>query len=286
MEPEGKDVTLLREKSAAAAADPRGQPHARSSGHFRAGVSAPCAPQPLRSARRWRLQPPGGARGRGSHPSPGRLAVPRVSAPRGRAQDPAHGSRPLPGADARPTEKSPGLRGQSHPRTRLTHLQKKALRSLSAQRHLQQRNGLAPRLDGDPEGPHVCPPTSDEKPPPRGRALTRAPLQPWALSPRRPTAIKSGTQGSGSHLRARAAGSSAARSPSGLPPRPAGPRAPRRALAALPLCDWPRPAAGARLLAKENGAGRPPGHPRPPISGGDPGRAGTAERARRAQGPP
>lgn len=51
--------------------------------------------------------------------------------------------------------------------------------------------------------------------------------------------------GSGSHLRPRAAGPSAACGPSGLPPRPAGPRTPRRALAAQPPCDRPKLADGA-----------------------------------------
>lgn len=83
----------------------------------------------------------------------------------------------------------------------------------------------------------------------------------------------------GSHLRPRAAGPRAACSPSGPPPRPAGSRAPRRALAAHPPCDRPRLAAGARCLAKENRAGCPPGHPRPPISGGDPSREGAASAA-------
>lgn len=126
-----------------------------------------------------------------------------------------------------------------------------------------------------PEGPQVYAPTSDKKPPPRGRTMTRAPPQPSAVSARRPAAIKPRDPDRGSHLRSRAAGPSAACSPSGCLPQPAQPRAPRRALAAHPLCDRQKLAAGAAWLPKENRAECPPGHPRPPISGGDSSRAGS-----------
>lgn len=184
---------------------------------------------------------------------------------------------PFPGADARPTEKSGPVSGAGVAFEPPYPSPEESLAPPPGVGPLRGRN--APRgWTVVPSGPG--PPTSEERPPPRGRAPTRAPLQPAATGPRRPMPPSPGPR---QRPPPAAAGSGAKRGlqPLGAPAPPAGSRAPRRALAAHPPCDRPRLAAGARCPLEENGAGCPPGHPRPPISGGDPSREGAA-----SAGPP
>lgn len=123
----------------------------------------------------------------------------------GRAPDPVAGDEPLPGADAKPVEKSPPAPGGRVTFEPLLPTSRRKPRAAS-RRSVTSKEGTRPaagRRYRAAEGPHVYAPTSDEKPPPRGRAPTRAPLQPSAFSPRRPAAIKPRDPDSGSHLRRR-----------------------------------------------------------------------------------
>lgn len=126
-------------------------------------------------------------------------------------------------------------------------------------------------------GPRVSPGASDEQPPPRGRAPTRAPC-----SPRRPApaARLPSSPGPDSGSPPAAAGPSAAPAPPGAPRLRRPP-----ARTDHPPALRPAEAGGPAQFSKANEAGCPPGHPRPPISGGDPSRAGYEGRGQRARGP-
>lgn len=173
------------ENSAAAVEDPLGPPHARVGRDTSEQATAPPAPRdPETSVRRWRLEPPGGAPGRGSRRSPGSLSVSAASRSRRPSSRPSGCERtPFPGADARPTEKSGPVSGAGVAFEPPYPSPEESLAPPPGAGPLRGRD--APRgWTVEPSGPG--PPTSEERPPPRGRAPTRAPLQPAAISPRRP----------------------------------------------------------------------------------------------------
>lgn len=248
--------------------------------HLGAGVSAPCVPQSLPSARRWRLDPPGGAPGRAGPRGPSLPPAPRPSSrPSGWRRTP-----PWRRHEAR-GEEAPCPRGHSRLRTPYPPLEESPAPPLAAAS--PPRKGLARFAAGRRyrvgEGaPRLCPNLRRKATSPRARTDARTPA---ALGVQSPPPCCHQAPGPRQRLPPAAAEPSAACRPSRRPPRPAYPRAPRRSLASYPLCDQPRPAADARWLLKENRAGCPPGHPRPSISGGDPSRAGTVGREQRAQGP-
>lgn len=114
-----------------------------------------------------------------------------------------------------------------------------------------------PLLDGGTAWPqiHASTPASDAKPSP----------QPQRSAPAARLPSNSGSQTAAPHLRPRTAGMNAACSPS---------LEPSERTRRPPLCDRPRLVARRGWLPEENRAGCPAGHPRPPISGGDPSGAG------------
>ena len=135
----------------------------------------------------------------------------------------------------------------------------------SAQRHLSG-TALAPRLDADTEWPRIPAsiPNFRREALPAVSAFSRCRLA--AIEPRDPDGGSPPAA-----VRPNAACSPSAE-PSARTRRP-------------PLRDRPRLAARRGWLPEENRAGCSAGHPRPPISGGDPSRAGTEGRGQRARGP-
>ncbi|XP_045685375.1 protein SPT2 homolog [Phyllostomus hastatus] len=144
-------------------------------------------------------------------------------------------------------------------------------------RSVTSNKTLAPRLGGT-GWPHVYTPTSKEKPLPMCAHRLAHPCSPGCSLPAARLPSSPGTQtavptcGRGQRGQARPA----------APPIPGhlgGHSPPTRSAtgrSCRPASDTPR---------KKNRAGCPPGHPRPPISGGDPGRGATVGREQRAQGP-
>lgn len=254
--------------------------------HLGAGVSAPCVPQSLPSARRWRLDPPGGAPGRGSHRSPRPLSASPASRTKAELQIQWLGTNPSLAPTrgrSRRAPLPPGGRVTFEPLLPTSRRKPRAAsrRSVTSKQGTRSAAGLRYRVG---EGaPRLCPNFRRKATSPRARTDARTPT---ALGVQSPPPCCHQAPGPRQRLPPAAAEPSAACSPSRRPPRPAYPRAPRHALASYPLCDQPRPAADAGWLLKENLAGCPPGHPRPSISGGDPSRAGTVGREQRAQGPP
>lgn len=203
----------------------------------------------------------------------------------GRAQDPVAGDEPLPGADTRPVEKRPPAPGDRVAFVPLSPTSRRKPRSASRRSVTSKegtRSAVGLRYRVGEGAPRLCPNFRRKATSPRARTDARTPT---ALGVQSPPPCCHQAPGPRQRLPPAAAEPSAACSPSRRPPRPAYPRAPRRALASYPLCDQRRPAADAGWLLKENLAGCPPGHPRPSISGGDPSRAGTVGREHRAQGP-
>lgn len=161
-----------------------------------------------------------------------------------------------------PREQPPDPRGLGAP----SPVSRESPAPLSAQRHLDG-TALAPGWAAVPSsrGSPRLSPVSDAKPSPPPRRPA-----PAARLPSSP-----GPQTEAPHLRPRTAGPSAACRPSAEPSA--------RALRPQ-LCDRPKLAARRGWLPEENRAGCPAGHPRPPVSGGDPSGAGTEGRGQQILG--
>lgn len=110
--------------------------------HRGAGVSVPSVPQSLPSARRWRLEPPGGARSHRSLPSlRPLLCLPGLPHPEADLKTQRLGANPSPEPTGGPRRRVlQPLGGGVALKPLLTHLLKKASRRLSPQRHLQGRD--------------------------------------------------------------------------------------------------------------------------------------------------
>lgn len=147
--------------------------------HLGAGVSAPSVPQSLPSARRWRLEPPGGARSHGSLPSLRPLLCLRgLPHPETDLKTQRLGANlsPAPTGGPRRRDLQP-LRGRVALKPLLTHLLKKASRRLSPQRHLQGRHSpqgwmAVPSAQG---APSLCPNFRQDAPSPWAHSDVRTP---------------------------------------------------------------------------------------------------------------
>lgn len=197
-----------------------------------AGVSAPCVPQSLPSARRRRLDPPGGAPGRGSHRSPRPLSAspasrteaelqiqwlgtnPSLAPTRGRSRrvplPPETGSPSNPSYPPLEESPAPPLAAASPP-----------------------RKGLAPRLDGGTEWPRG--PSSMPQLPTRSHLPAGAHRRAHPCRPRRSVPVARLPSSPGTQTAAPTCGRGAER---GLQPLPAP------AAARVP----PTPSARTRLL--------------------------------------
>lgn len=178
---------------------PRGHPRPQKEATPRGGRQRPLRPAApaLRAAV--------GARSARGRPGPRAVSAPQapLGLPglphRSRAQGPGAGGEPRWRRREALPEESPCPQGQSRLRTPLTHLQKKASRRPSAQRHLQGRDS-GPRGRG---APRLCSNFRREAPSPLARTDARHPAALGVQAP--PLGCHQAPGPAGSHLRAGAA---------------------------------------------------------------------------------